>query len=75
MDGRHRLLIALVVGVTTGETEPLCFWIMAVTCISCIAELQAWWAIEDGWAAGPAVASAITPSLTLQMKIQISTSS
>ena len=41
MDGMQRLLIVLVVGVAAGETEPLCLWIMALTAISCMA--QVWW--------------------------------
>jgi hypothetical protein len=45
MDGMHRLLMALLVGVAAGETEPLCFWMMAFMAISWMA------AVVQGWRA------------------------
>lgn len=52
--------MALVVGVTTGETELLCFWMIAFMAISWTTLFHGWmavWDTEDGWADSVAVSA------------------
>jgi hypothetical protein len=60
MAGIQRLLMAFEVGVTAGEAELPCFWMMAFMAISWTTVLQGWMAecaTGDGWAASVAAST------------------